>query len=1140
MRLEPGDILAPLEKLAGPKGSHFFGREAELEQLRVHVLSPAGSPAELPLMIQGPGGVGKSTLLAKLIIDHVAGEGPHLPFVYLDFDRPGLDAKQPLSLLIEAARQLGAQFPELSEQAEIFSDDVRSAHFKSDDIDAGKSTLSVDAVMQNFVSLLAQLPQPPLPILLVLDTFEEVQFLGEEPIYLVRDLLERLQRSVPTLRIILSGRAELPALPNTPLSLPELDAASARAFVVRHLAQLGKSEPDDKTLDTLIGIVGTNPLSLKLAALLVAREGLAALDNVEARRYFFLKVKAERIQAMLYGRILSHLHRRTSARGEKLCRLAHPGLIVRRLTSDVIEKVLAEPCGVELAGPDEARELFDLFRDEVALVEADPEDPEGGLRQRSDVRRLMLADLGASETIKAGEIDRSAIRYYAARRQEGPIMRAEEIYHRLRLGEDKAVLDPLWTEDVAPRLDGAVNELGPQARLWLSARLGITPDQTLLADADQELWETHAERRIRTFLFSTPSAPEPALKILQERKGRRPASPLYLLEAEALRMLGRPQAAIAVAKIGLNSIAEAQEPALAYAAELERLISLVEESTSNLNAALDGARRAEKLARNGGDQPGFLQAQVAQLRLLRKLGQATSTFENLLNDVNGSLTPDLFSSLRRRPSLLRELTAELGSRNPTVLHLGIEKLGVELANDQKQREFAEILKQWDRETRNGAGGEIALRLGIGSHGRSGSDNRWVDFVRRNNGSRLNQIVRSMLIDFAPSTRTAENFTRIFRASVDSTIMKSAQHTRRPTSLVPPPLSRISHAPRDKTLERQRRPPMAKLPYAQLKEMLMDPSVPDSEIGKYLTARPSDSGPFDPLLVPDPKKVDMTAEGDFDVESAIRWGNAICRWRRQERFRERIKEGVKKPVLVSEGDSWFQFPFLIEDVIDQLDTDFLIWSIDAAGDTCDNMVNRNPEYLQALEDQKKNKVAGFLFSAAGNDVIGEDLQGEPVLGKLLKKHEAGKDAAWHIDQAQLSTILTNLEKDYKNVVSTIRHNPAFGKLPIFIHGYDYAIPGGFPGDNRDPVYAKRDEWLGGPMKKKGIKEPQLQRDIIRILIDALYDMLDRVAGKSDETKVYVINVRGTLQANDWADEIHGTSAGFKKVGKVFKKAIAKAI
>jgi hypothetical protein len=331
--------------------------------------------------------------------------------------------------------------------------------------------------------------------------------------------------------------------------------------------------------------------------------------------------------------------------------------------------------------------------------------------------------------------------------------------------------------------------------------------------------------------------------------------------------------------------------------------------------------------------------------------------------------------------------------------------------------------------------------------------------------------------------------------------------------------------------------MAKISYDDFKKKLMNPEVPDSEIAQYLTVVPEDSGPFDPRVVPDPQKVDMTTEADFDVESAIRWGNAICRWRREQRFLTRA-HGTTKPVLVSEGDSWFQFPFLIDDVIDHLSDDFLIWSLDAAGDTSDNMVNRAPEYRQALDLQKANNVKGFLFSAAGNDVIGEDLLGVPVLGNLLKPFDATKDSAGHIDQAQLAAILTRLENDYRKVVATVRHGGDFANLPIFIHGYDYAIPGGFPGDTRAPIYAAQDEWLGGPMKQKGISDPLLQRAIVRVLIDALYDMLFRVA--ANNAQVFVVDVRGTLQEGGWADEIHATSTAFKLVAAHFKSVIKTAI
>jgi hypothetical protein len=339
--------------------------------------------------------------------------------------------------------------------------------------------------------------------------------------------------------------------------------------------------------------------------------------------------------------------------------------------------------------------------------------------------------------------------------------------------------------------------------------------------------------------------------------------------------------------------------------------------------------------------------------------------------------------------------------------------------------------------------------------------------------------------------------------------------------------------------------MEKISYADLKAMIMNPDTPGTEIGKYLRKDPRKTkkgGPLDPQLVPDPAKVDMTREAEFEVESAMRWGNSVERWRREQRFNARIAHGERKPVLVSEGDSWFQFPFLIEDVIDQLEPNFIIRSLDAAGDTCDNMVNRSKEYFSELKAQIGNGVAGFLFSGAGNDVIGEDLDGNPVLGRLLKPYRAGADASWHVDKAVLAQILSTLEKDYRKVVATIRHDEHFKRLPIIIHGYDYAIPGGFAGDPRNPFpYAAQDEWLGAPMRQKGIVEPGLQRAIIRVLIDALYDMLDRVAGDSAQTRVFVVNVRETLpHVNDWADEIHGTSKGFARVAKRFKAVLDHAL
>lgn len=333
--------------------------------------------------------------------------------------------------------------------------------------------------------------------------------------------------------------------------------------------------------------------------------------------------------------------------------------------------------------------------------------------------------------------------------------------------------------------------------------------------------------------------------------------------------------------------------------------------------------------------------------------------------------------------------------------------------------------------------------------------------------------------------------------------------------------------------------MTKLTYDEFKRLLMSPSVSDEEIAQYLTVDRESSGAFDPRVVPDRSKIKLGPEGRFDVENALRWANGINRWRRHQRFEARIN-GSRLPVLVSEGDSWFQFPFLIKDVVDQLDESYLIWSLDAAGDTAENMVNRRPEYIKALTAQRRNNVQAFLFSAAGNDVIGEDEFGEPVLKALVKPHEVGRDAAWHVDQANLARILGFLETAYRKVIATIRADPTFETLPIVIHGYDYALPGGQDGDPRRPSWAAQDKWLGAALRAKNIVDRGLQASIVRLLIDALYDMLAKIAAGSETTRIYLVDVRGALpQVTDWADEIHATDRGFNSVAVRFRAKLIEA-
>lgn len=127
-------LLQPFEHLASD--DQFRGRVSELQQLRTYAgVLPPGSLIESarrtletifdwskkpPLLISGPGGVGKSALVARFILEHArAHKQDRFPFVYLDFDRPEVDSAEPLTLLIEAVRQLGAEYPERARAANV-------------------------------------------------------------------------------------------------------------------------------------------------------------------------------------------------------------------------------------------------------------------------------------------------------------------------------------------------------------------------------------------------------------------------------------------------------------------------------------------------------------------------------------------------------------------------------------------------------------------------------------------------------------------------------------------------------------------------------------------------------------------------------------------------------------------------------------------------------------------------------------------------------------------------------------------------------------------------------------------------------------------------------------------------------------
>jgi hypothetical protein len=305
--------------------------------------------------------------------------------------------------------------------------------------------------------------------------------------------------------------------------------------------------------------------------------------------------------------------------------------------------------------------------------------------------------------------------------------------------------------------------------------------------------------------------------------------------------------------------------------------------------------------------------------------------------------------------------------------------------------------------------------------------------------------------------------------------------------------------------------------------------------------------------PNPETVEMT-EGDIVHEDAMRFGNSISRARRQAAFRRRMNQGSTLPVLVSEGDSWFQFPLAVQDVVDHLNSHFLIWSLGAAGDTLQNITDAsNPrdlsyEYMPALRALRAH-VKGFLFSAAGNDIIGEFLQPDGTRGRalqrILKNPGTGtSDPAAYVDEAELAARLAGISAGYAKVIADIRGEPGFETLPIFVHGYDYVFPHEWQGEGsrRKQLWANPPgRWLGAAFSTHGISDEAVRRAVMVMLIDRLYAALELVAGDPAHSRVHVVDCRGAMpDVGDWIDEIHGRNPGFARVAERFRVAIEAAI
>lgn len=495
-RVRLAELLEPLRVIIGeeggwdgaPRRDRFVGRLNELKQLRGFVdelsshtvlesvqratnraasaLTTAVTGKEKPslMIVEARGGLGKSALMAKFLLDHALGQERPFPFAYLDFDRAALDPARPHQILLEIARQVELQFPAARPAFASLVKDLRVELSSVSSAEKAESSATIRDPFARFVELVREHATAfgQRAFLLVLDTMEVVQW-NVTAMERLSEIIEQFRsKGLDELRVVACGRADIPELhkgknhsvkaiflPLRPLPIPDARAMAealgsgalgadwkrgwSNAIVAGKPSVGSFLEAIVESITTSPDNIRREPLSIRVAVDIVvkaeASERQLLIHDIASAG---VDANSDFVARLYERRIMNHI------RDPRAKALAWPGLVIRRLTAEIAREVLAGICRIP---PEDAVAAFNALGQEIWMVTR--EDGEDGivLRHRPDLRARTLPFMRSKNPEAFSQVAQAAVEYFRTHRQtsdgrENRENRVEWLYHRFLVGED--------------------------------------------------------------------------------------------------------------------------------------------------------------------------------------------------------------------------------------------------------------------------------------------------------------------------------------------------------------------------------------------------------------------------------------------------------------------------------------------------------------------------------------------------------------------------------------------------------------------------------------------------------------------------------------------------------------------------------